>query len=75
MNFDLDTKQGMDNAVRWTEQLFDAMNNNASWGLPRSGTLVTINKDTKTATVTQGFAPEQGLLQVIRAMGWTVKVK
>lgn len=75
MNFDLDTKQGMDNAVRWTEKLFDVMNDGATWAVPRSSTLVTINKDTKTATVTQGFAPEQGLLQVIRAMGWTVIVE
>jgi hypothetical protein len=74
VNYDLDTKEGMANAVKWTEQMFNVLNDGASWGLPRSGTLVRVNKQTKTATITQGFAPEDGLAQVIRAMGWKVIV-
>ena len=74
MNYDLDTTEGMANAVKWTEQMFNVLNDGASWGLPRSGTLVRVNKQTKTATITQGFAPEGGLVQVIRAMGWKVVV-
>jgi len=75
MNYDLHTKEGMANAVKWTEQMFNVLNDGTSWGLPRSGTLVRIDRPTKTATITQGFAPEEGLVQVIRAMGWKVVLK
>lgn len=75
MNYDLDTKEGMDNAVRWTEKLFDVMNDGATWAVPRSSTLVLIDKQTKTATIREGFLPEKGIAKVIRAMGWTVIVE
>jgi hypothetical protein len=75
MNFDLDTKTGMNNAVDWTCRLFDTINDNGVWGVPRSGTLVHINKKEKLATITQGFMPDPSLRRVIEAMGWTVIVK
>ena len=72
MNYDLDTKQGMNNAIKWTQQMFDTLNDGASWGVPRSGTLVRINKTDRIATITVGFAPDPSLKRVIEAMGWTV---
>lgn len=72
MNYDLDTKQGMRNAVTWTQQLFDAMSDNASWAVPRSGTIIRINKKEKLATITGGYLPDPSLRRVIEAMGWTV---
>lgn len=72
MQFDLDTKDGMNNAVRWTQMLFDNMQDTASWGVPRSGTIVRINKPEKTATLIGGFLPDPSLKRVIEAMGWTV---
>ena len=72
MNYDLDTKTGMKNAITWTQMLFDNMSNHASWAVPRSGTIVRINKPEKTATISGGFLPDPSLKRVIEAMGWTV---
>lgn len=72
MNFDLDSTEGMNNAVRWTRNMFDLLHDGASWGIPRSGTLVRINKAEKVATITIGFMPDPSIKRVIEAMGWTV---
>lgn len=72
MNFDLNTTEGMNNAVRWTRNHFELINDGGSWGIPRSGTIVRINKKEKIATIVRGFAPDPSIKQVIEAMGWTV---
>ena len=75
MNFNLDTTEGMNNAVRWTQVLFSQMNDGASWGVPRSGTIIRINKKEKIATLVGGFLPDPSLKRVLEAMGWTVVEK
>ena len=75
MNFDLDTAEGMNNAVRWTRQHFELLNDGGSWGIPRSGTIVRVNKKDRIATIITGFAPDLCIKRVIEAMGWTVIVK
>jgi hypothetical protein len=72
MNYNLDTKEGMNNAIKWTQRLFDSMRDNASWVVPRSGTIIRINKPERTATITGGYLPDPSLKEVITAMGWTV---
>ena len=72
MNYDLDTTEGMHNAVEWTRKMFDTVNDGGVWGVPRSGTLIHINKTDKIATIKVGFAPDPSLRRVIEAMGWTV---
>ena len=74
MNFDLDTKQGMANAVLWTRSLFERLNDGGTWAVPRSGTIITINHTNKTATIKVGHRPDPSLKRVIEAMGWTVKM-
>jgi hypothetical protein len=71
MNYDLSTKEGMANAVRWQQRLVDTLNTHATWAVPRSGTIVNINKETKTATITCMLAPDPSIAHVFRAMGWT----
>lgn len=73
MNYDLNTEAGMANAVRWTEQLFNTIKQGGAWIVPRSGTMVTIDHDNKTATIVPGHSPDTGIKRVIKAMGWTVK--
>ena len=72
MNYNLDTKDGMNAAIKWTQQMFDALKDGGAWGIPRSGTLVRINREEKIATITVGFAPDPSIRRVIEAMGWTV---
>lgn len=75
MNYNLDTTDGMNNAIKWTQQLFDNLHDHASWGVPRSGTIIRINKPERTATLIGGFLPDPSLKRVLEAMGWTVIVK
>lgn len=74
MNYDLDTKDGMANAIRWTEQMFSTMKDTSKWVIPRSGTVVKINKTIKTATIQHIFAPDPSIARVLEAMGWKVTV-
>lgn len=71
-SYDLDTKEGMNNAITWTRQLFSTVKDGGTWMVPRSMTMVRINHTDKVATLIVGFAPDPSLRRVIEAMGWTV---
>jgi hypothetical protein len=75
MTYDLDTKEGMNNAVKWTQAMFDTVNDGGVWMVPRSMTMVRINKKDRIATIIVGFAPDTSIKRVIEAMGWTVVVE
>lgn len=72
MNYDLDTKKGMANAVEWTTKLFEQMNEGGKWIVPRSGTLITVYPERKFAEIYEGFEPDLCIERVIKAMGWNV---
>jgi hypothetical protein len=74
-NYDIDTEEGMANSVAWTEELFLTINNGGKWVVPRSGTVIRVDKANKTAYITQGFVPDTGMERVIKAMGWTVEYR
>ena len=71
MNYDLNTKEGMANAVNWTQDLVDTLSDNGTWMIPRSLTTVSVNKPTKTVTI-RAVLPETSVPKVFKAMGWTV---
>lgn len=73
-SYDLDTTEGMNNAVAWTRNLFATIKDGGTWMVPRSMTMVRISHTDKTATLVVGFAPDPSLRRVIEAMGWTVVV-
>lgn len=75
MNYDIDTEEGMANSVAWTQQIFDTLTSNGQWIVPRSGTVIRVDKANKTAYITQGFVPDTGMERVIKAMGWTVEYR
>lgn len=73
--YDLDTKEGMANAVAWTEQLVNHLKDGGVWAVPRSHTLVTItSKANKQVLISEGL-PDPAIARVFKAMGWTVKHK
>lgn len=74
-NYDLDTTEGMNNAVAWTRNMFDGLRHGATWGVPRSGTIIHIDHNEKVATIITGHTPDPSLKRVITAMGWTVVEK
>ncbi len=73
-DFDLDTKQGMVNAIMWTKQLISTLKDGGTWVVPRSGTLVRVDKKTQTATLTSAV-PDPSITKVLTAMGWKVVMK
>lgn len=75
MNYDLDTKQGMVNAITWTKKLIAQLNDGGTWIVPRSGTMVTFDKKTQTATIDAPFARDPSVTRVLEAMGWKIVMK
>lgn len=75
MDYNLDTTQGMNNAVTWTRNMFSTIKDGGTWMVPRSMTMVRINHTDKVATIIVGFAPDPSLKRVINAMGWAVVEK
>ena len=73
--FDLDTVGGMNRAVEWTRELFERLKTGGIWMVPRSGTLVRIDHEKRTAHITEGHTPDPSLVKVIKAMGWAVVKK
>ena len=72
MNYDLDTDEGMKNAIEWTTNLFENMSEGGRWLVPRSETLVCVYPKHKTAEIYEGTAPDPSIARVIKAMGWNV---
>lgn len=75
MNYDLDTKDGMANAVQWTTEHFAKLKDGGMWLVPRSGVMAQVRHTDKTATLHTGVMPDPSIRRVIKAMGWTVKEK
>lgn len=71
-DYDLETKEGMQNAVFWTQGLFASMREGAVWTIPRSNTSVKVHHTTKSVTIKDGTHPEDGVRKVIEKMGWTI---
>lgn len=70
--YDLDTTEGMNNAVTWTRNLFSTVKDGGVWMVPRSMTMVRVSHTDKVATLIVGLAPDPSLKRVIEAMGWVV---
>lgn len=73
--YDLDTKDGMNNAVTWTRNMFETIKDGGAWMVPRSMTMVRVNHTDKVATIIVGLVPDPSLRRVIEAMGWAVVEK
>ena len=71
MNFDLDTKEGMENAVQWQTQLCQWINEGGTWLVPRSDQVYLIYKSEKLAVAPLGGEP--AVNRVFEAMGWEVR--
>ena len=72
-NYDLSTHEGIENSKLWLSNALTMLSDNATWGIPRSNTVVRINKRNKTATVTHQDLPDVSIELVFEALGWTVE--
>lgn len=71
MNWDLNTNEGLKNAVEWQTALVQTIFEGGSWIVPRSMSIYRIRHSTQTAEKLSGF-PEPDIEKVFEAMGWTV---
>ena len=71
MNYDLDTEEGMKNAVVWTQNLLSQIRDGGTWMVPRSGTVITVDH-TKNRIFLTGLLPDPSITRVLVAAGYTV---
>jgi len=71
-NWDLDTPEGMHNAVQWQSTLIEGIRDGGAWIVPRSGSIYTVHHKTKTVTV-HAWCEDGPVDRVFREMGWTVQ--
>ena len=72
-NYDLQTQEGLENSKHWLSLVLTTLSDNATWGIPRSNTVVRINKPKKLATVIHQDSPDASIELVFEALGWTVE--
>lgn len=71
MNYDLNTDEGMTNAIAWTMHTLDSIKDGGAWAIPRSGTIVRVSHKDRVAYISNGNEPS--VMRVLEAAGWTVK--
>lgn len=69
-SWDVDTKEGLANAVEWMERHVTTFRDQGRWITPRSGSIVVLDQLNKQAIRVLGLAPETGTRKVFEAMGW-----
>ena len=70
MNYNIDTEEGMANAMRWMEQTLDTPAKALIWRIPRADATYIIDKSDRTFTRTGVDEPTD---RVLLHMGFTVK--
>lgn len=66
---DLNTKEGMDAAVEWTQVVIDTLKDGGVWAVPCCGSLYTFFKSKKQFSVVGAGDP--AIDRVLRTMGWS----
>lgn len=72
-NYNLNTPEGIENSKLWLSRVLMTLSDNGVWGIPRSSTVVRINKPKKIATVIAQASPDVSIELVFEALGWTVE--
>ena len=73
LNYDITTPEGMQNSKRWLSSVLMTLGDNGIWGIPRSSTVIRIDKSKKLATVIAQSSPDVSIELVFEALGWTVE--
>lgn len=71
MNYDISTKEGLQNAVRWQVTHLSRIAEGGVWFVPRTCSTYTVSHKNQTLTRT-GLKPDLSINKVAAAMGWTV---
>lgn len=68
----IDTPEGMREAVEWQTAHVNRLAQGGRWVVPRSGSIYIIDHEGKRAKRVFGMAPEPTITRVFIAMGWQV---
>ena len=69
-NYDLDTEEGMQNAVNWFRTLAGTLSDGGFWGVPRSGSTYQIFHNPPRMVCTGQETPDPGIRKVAEAAGY-----
>jgi len=73
MNFNLNTPEGMANAITWTNKTMNMLKPGGTWVVPRSASLVTVvSHDPKECHILSPVG-DPSIVEVLQAAGWSVK--
>lgn len=75
VNFNVDTEEGMANAVEWAEQMFATLADGGRWIVPRSMSIYEVNHTTHTVRRIMGMFDEPVIERVVKAAGWKYENK
>lgn len=71
-NWNINTAEGMANAVEWQRRQFALLRDQGRWIVPRSGSVIVVDQVNKQAILVTAMLPEDGSIKrVVEAMGWT----
>ncbi len=73
MNWDIESKQGMKNAVEWVTTFLQQINEGGLWVIPRSSAIYEILHSEK-RVIRVSPAGDKATERVLKAMGWTVDI-
>ena len=71
--FDVDTDEGMANAVQWQKQLLSSVKEGGAWAVPRSGNIFVVHHKDKSVTRIASLMEDPVIDRVIKAAGWIVR--
>ena len=70
MNYDLNTKEGMQNAINWQTAMVGMLGDGGMWAVPRSNAIYTVyNSDRKVVRQIN----DETVDLVFKKMGWTIE--
>jgi hypothetical protein len=70
-NFDINTPQGMQNSVAWTNNMLRQIKSGGVWFVPRCASSYVVDHDKKTLT-RKGMKPDKAINRVLAEAGWKV---
>lgn len=66
------TEQGMQDAVKWTNNCMGLLRVGGVWTVPRSGMIIE-KIDHRVCRITEGESPDEIIKQVLLKGGWTIQ--
>lgn len=72
MNYDLNTSEGMANAVTWINDTLGMLKDGGTWVVPRSLSVVTVLSHEPKVCKVLSMLPDPSISQVLQAAGWRI---